>query len=86
MVHEGEKVKITKIRFEGVTAFPDKKLRKQLKTKQKGFFGGGEVNEEHFTEDQTKLESWYRDRAFRDARVRASASSFGSRGMMSANR
>src|SRR5204862_2169230 len=40
VIHEGEKVKITRIHFEGVTAFPEKKLRKALKTKQKGFFGG----------------------------------------------
>ncbi|MBI1795928.1 MAG: outer membrane protein assembly factor BamA [Candidatus Eisenbacteria bacterium] len=69
VISEGEKVKITRIRFEGATAFPEKKLRKALKTKQKGFFGGGDVNDEHFAEDQTKLEAWYRDHGYRDARV-----------------
>jgi len=40
-VHEGEKVRITRIEFEGASAFRAKKLRKQLKTKAKNFFGGG---------------------------------------------
>src|SRR5205085_10914514 len=48
VVREGEKVRITSIRFEGVTAFKEKKLRKQLKTKPKGFFGGGEPKDESF--------------------------------------
>jgi outer membrane protein insertion porin family len=69
VIHEGEKVKITHIRFEGIHAFPEAKLRKALKTKQKGFFGGGEVNDEHFAEDLTRLEGWYHDHGYRDAHV-----------------
>jgi len=69
VVHEGEKVKIEKIVFEGATAFPPKRLRKVMKTKQKGFLGGGQVDEEHFTEDREKLEGWYHDHGYRDARM-----------------
>ena len=69
VIHEGEKVKITRIDFIGASAFPERKLRKALKTKKKGLFGGGEINEEHFAEDQQKLEAYYHDHGFRDARV-----------------
>jgi outer membrane protein insertion porin family len=68
-VSEGERVRITKIQFRGATAFPAKKLRKQLATKARGFFGGGEIKDDTFTEDTEKLTEWYRDHGYRDARV-----------------
>lgn len=66
VVEEGEKLRITRIRFEGVTAFSDKRLRKAMKTKTKGFFGGGELKDETFVEDREKLETWYHDHGYRD--------------------
>lgn len=69
LVTEGEKVRITAYRFEGVKAFPVKKVAKQLKSKKKGFFGGGEPDEANFSEDRDKIEAYYRDRGYRDARV-----------------
>jgi outer membrane protein insertion porin family len=69
LIHEGEKVRIRTIRFEGATAFTPAKLRKQMKSKKKGFFGGGELKEEQFTEDREKLEAWYHNHRYRDARV-----------------
>jgi len=69
VIKEGERVRITGIEFEGNTAFADKKLRKQLKTKKRGFFGGGHVKEEQFPENRTKLETWYHNRGYRDARL-----------------
>lgn len=66
---EGEKVRITRIEFEGARAFTAKRLRKALKTKPHGFFGGGEVKDETFAEDREKLESFYHDHGHRDARV-----------------
>jgi outer membrane protein insertion porin family len=68
-IREGEKVKITQIRFEGMSAFNESALRKQLKTKRKGFFGGGELKEEHIAEDRQKLEAYYQNRGYRDARL-----------------
>jgi outer membrane protein insertion porin family len=67
-IKEGERVKIAAIRFEGVTAFKESKLRKQMKTKKRGFFGGGDIKEENFTEDQEKLEAWYHNHGYRDMR------------------
>lgn len=68
-VAEGEKVKITDIRLEGASAFAQAALRKALKTKKKGFFGGGEIKDESFQEDIEKLVNYYRDRGYRDAKV-----------------
>jgi outer membrane protein insertion porin family len=69
VIDEGEKVKIRDIEFVGSTLIDAKKVRKQMKSKQKGFFGGGEVNEEFFTEDIEKIQDYYQNHGFRDARV-----------------
>ena len=69
MVTEGEKVRITHIRFEGDSAFAEGQLRKTLKTKQKGLFGGGDLKDETFAEDIEKLLAYYRNNGFRDAKV-----------------
>jgi outer membrane protein insertion porin family len=68
-VDEGERVRITGIRFEGRTAFPEKRLKKAMKTRQKWFLGGGGIKDETFAEDREKLEGWYRDRGYRDMKV-----------------
>ncbi len=68
-VSEGERVRITRIEFRGVAAAPVKKLRKQLATKPRGFFGGGDIKDESFAADEEKLAAWYRNHGFRDVRV-----------------
>jgi outer membrane protein insertion porin family len=68
-VEEGEKYRITVIRFVGNTDYAEKRLRKVMKTKQKGFFGGGEIKDDSFAEDRGKLESFYHDHGWRDMRV-----------------
>ena len=69
VIREGEKVKITRIVFDGLRAFPEKKLRKQMKSKRKGIIGGGEVKDENFQQDREKLEAYYHNRGYRDMRV-----------------
>ncbi|MFI5370562.1 MAG: outer membrane protein assembly factor BamA [Candidatus Eisenbacteria bacterium] len=68
-VAEGERVRITAIRFEGLSNVVESRLRKALKTKQKGFFGGGEIKDESFAEDIDKLVGYLRDNGYRDAKV-----------------
>jgi outer membrane protein insertion porin family len=68
-IHEGEKVKIEDIRFEGAHSLDLDKLKKQLKSKRQWMFGGGEVKEENLVEDREKLEHYYRSNGFRDFRV-----------------
>jgi outer membrane protein insertion porin family len=69
VIQEGEKVRITQVEIVGARAFPAGKLRKQLKTKAKGLFGGGEPKEENFEQDREQLEAWYHNHGYRDARV-----------------
>ena len=69
VVNEGEKVRIRAIEFAGAKAFPEKKLRKHLKTKAKGLLGGGEVREEDAAEDREKLERFYHEHGYRDMRM-----------------
>ena len=71
VVHEGEKVKITRIVFEGATAFADKKLRKAIKTKRKHWIGGGGVDEQKLEDDHDRLAGYYHDHGYRDAKVTA---------------
>ena len=69
VIEEGERVRITNIEFAGAKAFTPQRLRKQLTTKSKGFFGGGDFKDETFAEDKEKLTFWYRNNGYRDARV-----------------
>ncbi len=69
VIREGERVRITAIDFVGNRAFTDKQLRKHLKTKKRGFFGGGHVKEEEFPENRTKLERFYHTRGYKDAHL-----------------
>ena len=68
-IEEGERLQITRVRFAGITPALEPKLRKQLKTKPRGFFGGGQIKDETFDEDRQRLESWYHSQGYRDMRV-----------------
>ena len=69
VIREGEKVRIRHIVFEGNQLFAEKDLRKGLGTKQKGFFGGGELDDEKLKEDEGKVEAYFHNHGYRDARV-----------------
>jgi len=60
VVSEGEKVRI---------AFGEGALRKHMKTKRKGLFGGGDLKPEEWAEDRAKLEAYYHSNGYRDMRV-----------------
>ena len=68
-IEEGERLQITRVVFEGATPALVPKLRKQLKTKPRGFFGGGQIKDESFEDDRQKLESWYHSQGYRDMHV-----------------
>ena len=68
-IHEGEKVKISEVQVVGVTAFQTKVLRKQMKSKPGGLFGGGDVKDENFELDKQKVEAYYHNHGYRDAKV-----------------
>ncbi len=69
MVREGEKVRITRIEFAGARGVSPKRLRRAMETKSKGLFGGGELKPGNEDKDREKLETYYHDHGYRDARV-----------------
>jgi len=68
-IEEGPRLKIRAIHFAGNDHLPPDKLRGELKTKPKGFLRRGRFQHEKLEEDAARLENYYRDHGFKDARV-----------------
>lgn len=72
-ISEKKKVKIKKIRFIGNKAFSDKKLKKQLRTKEKGIFSfftdSGIYQKDMIKTDMLKLELFYREQGYINVKV-----------------
>lgn len=69
-IHEGKKVKIKDIQFEGNKVFTDRQLRKKLKeTKRKTFLRGGEYKRDKVEEDKTNITDFYHSKGYRDAEL-----------------
>lgn len=73
VINEGEAVKISKIRFEGIRYFSDYELRDQMQTNEKGFWsfisGSGKYNPDTLRQDRARLEAFYQNRGFLKAVV-----------------
>lgn len=68
-VREGERVKVTAIRFEGNRTYSSKRLRPELKTKTVDIFESGPLDDKSLEDDVSTLTKYYRDRGYLDARV-----------------
>ena len=68
-ITEGPSARVKAFTFEGVRAFPEKQLRKQLASKKKGFLKSGKVDPDKLAKDVDKLTEFYRARGYRDVRV-----------------
>ncbi len=72
-IDKGDKLKITKINFDGNEKFSDKKLRKAMKnTKQINpirIFKASKFIKEKYQEDLTSIVEKYKEKGYRDARV-----------------
>jgi len=68
-VDEGPDVRVGEIVFEGNEAFDDGDLRGEMKTKQDSFWRSGRLRESDLAEDLGKIERYYRDHGYPDARV-----------------
>ncbi len=68
-IDEGERVRVTRLSFEGNEAFSDDKLRGETKTKTKSWWRKAYFKEEQLEEDRRKLEEFYRKRGYKDATV-----------------
>jgi len=73
VIDKGEKIKIKNLRFNGNSAFKEKRLKKILKkTKQKNIlhvFKPSRYREKEYNEDLESLVEKYREKGFRDAQV-----------------
>jgi outer membrane protein insertion porin family len=73
VVAEGEKVLIKEIALEGNNAYADKKLKKMMKTSEKGFFSwltsSGELDMEDLSQDVAILTGFYHNNGYLQARV-----------------
>ncbi|MBU9888874.1 MAG: outer membrane protein assembly factor BamA [Candidatus Omnitrophica bacterium] len=66
---EGKKYKITKISFEGITAFKDRELRKLMKTRTKKWFLFGSFKEDVFEKDLERIGFFYQKEGYLDVKV-----------------
>ncbi len=68
VIDEGAKNEVRKIRFEGNTVFTSKELRKEMKTKPKGWFSwltkSGRFESYQLDEDLDKVLDYYRSRGY----------------------
>ncbi len=73
IVDEGSKLRIQNITFEGNQHFSDKKLKKEMETSEKGFFSfftsSGDLDEIELNNDVIRLESFYKNNGYADAKV-----------------
>lgn len=69
-IMEGPRVRVKAIVFDGNQSFSDKELSAEMETTIAiPFFRRGELDEDVLDADVAKLDRWYRDRGFLDARV-----------------
>ncbi len=68
-ISEGKKVHVTSIEIRGAEHFEPGRVKKTMKTKVDNWHRSGEFKKEVFDEDIGRIESFYHDRGFADARV-----------------
>ncbi len=72
-VNEGAKGTVSRIRFEGNTAFSDRVLRKQMKTKPKTIISfldkSGRLDESQFQQDLDAVREWYQNHGYIDIEI-----------------
>jgi outer membrane protein insertion porin family len=66
---EGERLKVTAIRFSGHESFTAKQLRREIDTKTASFFRKGQLDDDQLNTDTSNLIKFYRDRGYLDIRT-----------------
>jgi outer membrane protein insertion porin family len=73
-ITEGTKGAVAAIRFEGNTKFPDKVLRKEMKTKGKTLYSfldkSGRLDETQLEQDVNAVKEYYQDHGYIDAEIK----------------
>jgi len=72
-IDEAQKIKVTKVEFVGAAAFPQKELRKQVKTREHWMFswltGSGVFKQDQFDDDKDALTAFYRSHGYLDFQI-----------------
>ncbi len=68
-ITEGDQLVIGEITIRGNTIVTEKKLKREMTTKQKGAFRKGNLDEAVFQDDLLKIAYYYRERGYVDAKV-----------------
>lgn len=63
-IDEGSKPRIERIEIEGNSAYLDRKILKQMKTKPKGFLRTGKLDKEKLAQDCLKIEAFYKENGY----------------------
>ncbi|MBI2104022.1 MAG: outer membrane protein assembly factor BamA [Candidatus Omnitrophica bacterium] len=66
LVEEGTRMRIAGVLVEGNQAFPDRRIRKLLKTKRRRWFRSGVYNEQVLEEDLERVRAFYRKHGYQD--------------------
>jgi len=66
---EGKAGRITEIQIEGNKTFSDKKLKRLMKIKERGFFRLGTFKKEALKEDEKKIVVFYKEEGFPNAQI-----------------
>ncbi|MFM9957045.1 MAG: outer membrane protein assembly factor BamA [Phycisphaerales bacterium] len=69
VVREGERTRVTVIRFEGNNSIESRKLRPELKTEEANWFVTAPLDEEVLDRDVAAIVKFYQDRGYLDVRV-----------------
>ena len=73
-IKESPKLKVIEVDFPGAQAYPEKKLRKVVKTRKHWMFswltGSGKLKDEQIDEDRERLTQFYRDNGYIDFEIR----------------
>ncbi|MDP1661131.1 MAG: outer membrane protein assembly factor BamA [Phycisphaerales bacterium] len=68
-IREGDKLRVTDIRFAGNASIPSDELQAKISTKTWGIFSSGTLDDATAQRDVAAVEAWYKDRGFLRAQV-----------------
>lgn len=68
-IREGERLRVTAVRFEGNQAYTRTQLKREINTKEATLFNKGQLDDDTLDNDIVKLIEFYRDRGYLDVRA-----------------
>jgi outer membrane protein insertion porin family len=68
-IREGNRLRVTDIRFEGNLSFSPRELKKGLKTEESYLFNTAQLDEDFLAQDVATISQFYKDRGYLDSRV-----------------